>query len=445
MEINEILLKHNYQWNNSPFETGINREILLKVLNVLEARHVAAITGARRSGKSYLFRQIIRSLLDDGIKAENICQINFEDPWFIPHRESPDVLTHLYRGYKQMHNPSGRLYLFLDEIQNIKNWQYWIRDIFDHDRETRIFITGSNSDLLSTELATHLTGRVLAYEIFPFNFQEYLQVFNVKLPEIPKSRTPDKIYQSLYNIREQIIHYLERSFIRGFFPEVAFLDNEELEKDILSQYFQNVIFKDIVPRFGIRNTKIIEELAYYLSTNFTSSYSYKKLAKTVSGDEKTIKEYLTYFEKAYLFFQVEYFEYSLKKQFRRNRKIYSLDCGMRNATSFLFSNDSGRYAENMIFLNLRRFYKKIYYWQEERTQKEVDFVVKEKNRIFAINVCYTYDINNREFEALSAFSKVVKAERYIIVSRDIFENRVVDDITIEIIPLWVFLFLSLKQ
>ncbi len=440
----EVLLKHNYQWHDRSFDTGIKRDLLAKIIKTLDIRHVVAISGARRSGKSYIFRQLIKHLIDSGVKRENILQINFEDPFFISLRNDISIFENLYSEFLNIKNPAGTVYLFLDEIQNINNWQFWVRYIYDRNERIKIFITGSNAELLSDELATHLTGRVLAFDNFPFSFTEYFKGLNdPHLPEITKSDNSEKLYEHLYPYKEKLLHYIELSFKRGLFPEVAYLEDIELVKNILSQYFQNVLFRDIVGRFSIRKTKVIEQLAYYLSTNFTSIYSYRKLANAVGTNENTLKEYLSYFEKAYLFFSVDYFEYSLKKQFKRNRKIYAVDCGMRDATSFSFSKDSGRYAENAVFQVLRRITDKVYYWYEDSSKKEIDFVIKPSNQPIVINVSYTDELPTREFEAFKAFSKIARPERSILVTKKHFERKTLNGKTIELIPLWMFVFLKL--
>lgn len=440
----EILLKQNFHWHTRDFDTGIEREILNKIVQALDVRHVIAISGARRSGKSYLFRQLIRYLLDHAVRPDNILQIDFEDPFFISARDDAKLLERIHSEYLSLKNPEGPVYLFFDEIQNVKHWQLWVRTLYDRNEKMKIFITGSNSELLSTELASHLTGRVISFENFPFSYIEFFK----GLPDLPfkepnlvkETRT---LYNRLYPFKEKLVHYIESTFEKGLFPEVTYLDNQELIKDILLQYFQNVIFKDIIPRFSIRNTKVIEQLGYYLSTNFTTTISYRKLAEAINTNENTIKEYLGYFEKAYLFSSVDYFEYSLKKQFRRNKKIYIIDNGIRRATSFSFSQDSGKYAENAVFQHLRRIAHPIYYWYEDKTYREVDFILKTGPKPIAVNVTYTDEINIRELESFKVLSKFVSCSRYILVTKNIFEIKDFEGITIELIPFWIFIFLRL--
>jgi predicted AAA+ superfamily ATPase len=157
-----------------------------------------------------------------------------------------------------MKNPSGKVFVFLDEIQNIPGWHRWLRDLYDRHPDVKVFITGSNSELLSVELASHLTGRVLAFENFPFSFYEYLQ-------DQPDIELPDTLqYETLYPMQDSLQHYVEKVFQIGLFPEIINVKDSNLREEILRQYFQQVLFKDIVPKFSIRNSKTIEQLAYPL-------------------------------------------------------------------------------------------------------------------------------------------------------------------------------------
>ncbi len=437
----DLLLKHNRHWSGTEMETGIKREITTTLLSALDVNHIIAISGARRSGKSYLFRQILSHLLNSSVPAENILFINFEDPFFAVLNNSTEVLDKIFSEYKVLKNPDGRLYLFFDEIQNIQNWQFWVRELYDRDDKVKIFITGSNSEMLSVDFATHLTGRVLAYENFPFSFGEYIS-------GLDSFELPEKIdYETLFYKQETIIHLLEERFEKGFFPETAYLSGRELADDILSQYFQNVIFKDIIPRFAIRNNKTIEQLAYYCSNTFASRFSYRRLAEAVSSNENTIKDYLSFFEKAYLFFVVEHFEYSMRKQIKYAKKLYISDSGLRNATSSSFSPDHGKHAENVVFTHLRKISKNINFWTDEKSGKEIDFIVKKKDKYLLCNVTYTDNLPERELQPFSLFIKASKIKNYecIVVSRSEYSTRVYDDIEIKIIPLWLFLLTLSKE
>jgi predicted AAA+ superfamily ATPase len=437
----DLLLKHNKHWSGTGIETGIKREITDLLLAAIDVNHIIAISGARRSGKSYLFRQLLSHLLKNSIPAANILFLNFEDPFFATQANNAEILDKIFTEYKVLKNPEGRTYLFFDEIQNIQNWQLWVRELYDRDDTVKIFITGSNSEMLSVDLATHLTGRVLAFENFPFSFREFISGMESFL-------LPDNIdYESLFPVRETIMHLIETRFEKGFFPETAYLESKELTYDVLSQYFQNVIFKDIIPRFVIRNSKTIEQLAYYCSNTFAAKFSYRRLAEAVSSNENTIKEYLSYFEKAYLFFVVEHFEYSMRKQLKYAKKLYISDSGLRNATTSSFSPDQGKHAENVVFTHLRKMSKNINFWADEKSGKEIDFIVKKKDKYLLCNVSYTDELPEREFQAFPLFLKLSKMKNYecLVVSKGKFSTQIYDNITINTIPLWLFLLTLNKE
>ena len=436
----EILYKHNEQWTGHRAETGISRKLLAKLIDALEVKHVIAIAGPRRSGKSYLFRQLLDHLQTTlSTPLENTLKINFEDPYFIHRKEDPTLLDELYSEYLTLKNPKGRQYIFLDEIQNIKDWQYWLRDMYDRCDDLKFFVTGSNAEMLSIEIDTHLTGRVISYENFPFSFSELLQSSSDLKQNTIQPRNETSLNEQYFHEKEKLLHHLERTFQFSFFPEVCDLNNPELASDILNQYFSNVLFKDIIPRFSIRNSRVVEELAYYLSTNFTSEFSYGKLAKVVNSNENTVKDYISYFEKAYLFYVVPFFDYSLKKQLRREKKIYISDVGLRTATAFQFSKDSGRYIENIVFNALRARYKDIYFWKS-KSGSEIDFLIRHKGTVMAINVCYANEIPEREFVGFSHLQQENEmTTKNIIISKHHSEHVERDGLNIEVIPIWEFL------
>ena len=430
----ELLRKHNPIWFGQQLETGIERSTLHPIVSFLSVPHIIAISGARRSGKSFLLKQLIMHLLRTNIPASNIVSMNFEDPFFVNH-DDVKVLDTLLSEYRVMKNPSGKVFLFLDEIQNISQWHRWLRDLYDRHSDVKVFITGSNSELLSVELASHLTGRVLAFENFPFSFYEYLQDQpDVELPGIVQ-------YETLYPMKDSLQHYVEKVFQIGLFPEIINVKDLNLREEILRQYFQQVLFKDIVPKFSIRNSKTIEQLAYYCSTTFASRFSYHRIASAVGSNENTIKEYLSYLEKAYLFFVIEHFSSSLKKQTRYAKKIYISDEGLRNATASSFSPDTGRHAENVVFLHLRRETKKITFWQDDQRGAEIDFVIQGKNRTVLCNVSYTNEISQREYKAFSMFltSNPIQDYQCLLVTQNVYKKVMHEGIEIQLIPMWLFL------
>jgi hypothetical protein len=402
-------------------------ELYERKLTIPETQKVISLIGLRRAGKTFYFYQLINNLIEDSINPSQILYINFEDDRILPLnvKELNTILEAYYELYPE--NTSETLYLFFDEIQNIDNWELFIRRV--HDKKNAIiYITGSSSKLLSKEIATSLRGRTLSYYLFPLSFKEFLRFRQVTLNK-------DFEYtDARFKVKKLFSEYL----VVGGFPEVV-LEAEELRQDILRNYFEMFIYRDLVERFSIRNTSLLKLLVKFLITNIGTTFSVNSFYRTIKKDmpvgKDTLMEYLSYLEDINLVYLVPIFSYSLKKQQVNPRKVYCIDNGLRNAVSFMFSKDEGRLAENLVFLELKRRSKEPYYW---KNKGEVDFVIKDRDSsLTAINVSYTDDIDERETKALLEFADEFspKVKELILLTKDLekIEGR------IKIIPLWKWL------
>lgn len=402
-------------------------ELYERMLTIPETQKVISLIGLRRAGKTFYFYQLINNLIEDSINPSQILYINFEDDRILPLnvKELNTILEAYYELYPE--NTSETLYLFFDEIQNIDNWELFIRRVHDK-KNARIYITGSSSKLLSKEIATSLRGRTLSYYLFPLSFEEFLRFRQVTLNK-------DFEYtDARFKVKKLFSEYL----VGGGFPEVV-LEAEELRQDILRNYFEMFIYRDLVERFSIRNTSLLKSLVKFLITNIGTTFSVNSFYRTIKKDmpvgKDTLMEYLSYLEDINLVYLVPIFSYSLKKQQVNPRKVYCIDNGLRNAVSFMFSKDEGRLAENLVFLELKRRSKEPYYW---KNKGEVDFVIKDRDSsLTAINVSYTDEIDERETKALLEFADEFspKVKELILLTKDLekTEGR------IKIIPLWKWL------
>ncbi len=392
-------------------------------LETPEIKKVISITGSRRSGKTYYFYQKISELLNKTAK-DRIVYINLSDERLYPLKlnDLQYILEAYYELYPQ--NKNKKIFLFLDEVQEVGGWERFIRRIYDTEN-VDIFITGSSSKLLHKEIHTSLRGRTLNYTMFPLSFKEFLEFNDVTL---------EKNFQysdQRYAIKKFLNEYLNN----GGFPEVTI---NEQKRELLENYMELIIYKDIIERYKIRNLALIKNLMKYLLTNVSSPFTvnsyHKALSKEMAIKQETISEYLAYLEDAYVIFTVNLFSYSLKQQQANPRKIYCIDNGLRNVVSFKFSKDEGRLAENMVFVELKRRDKEIYYWIG---RGEVDFVVKERdNSLTAINVSYTNKIEEREINALMDFKKEFKKTKNLIILTKDLEKK---EKGITFIPLWKWL------
>lgn len=378
------------------FEYGTEREGLGSI--PLELPHAVIISGIRRSGKSTLLHQILK-------KLPNYYYLNFEDTRLI-NFESGDF-EKLNEVFHAEYGPSE--FYLLDEIQNVKGWEIFVRSRLD--RHKHLFITGSNASMLSKELGTRLTGRHINVELFPFSFGEAL-LFRKEIA------SPDSF---------------EWYFKQGGFPDFIKYGRPE----ILRELFTDILQRDIISRHKIRETKALHELALYLLSNVGKEFSYNSLKKMFQfGSVNTPISFVSYLEDSYLLFTIPKFDYSLKKQMINEKKVYSIDNGLSNANSVSFSSNKGRMLENFVFITLRRSHKNIYYFRENG---ECDFLIKEDSRIIiAIQVAYELNEDNkkREIEGLlEAMRKFELREGFILTYNQ--EDEIdIEDKRIIIKPVW---------
>ena len=384
---------------------------------------ILTITGVRRSGKTTILHLLINHLLDTGVPAKNILHLNLEDPAF-----KGLSAFHLYEKYLELMNPEGKVFLMLDEIQEIGDWQRDLRKLYDGPRNVKFVITGSNSSLLKGEYASLLTGRTLLCEVYPFSFKEFLGARGWN-----KGFERHVLLAHKPNLQHLFAEYLKD----GGFPEVVREDNRKIKTMLLKDYYNAILTRDVLRRYPIRHAARYESAAHYLISNPTSPFSAKKLAPTINITQHTLEEYLGYLEDVYLFFTLKHFSYSLKQQITHPRKVYSIDNGFIQAVSFKFSDDYGKLLENLVLVELKRRGLECYYWKDK---KECDAIIVERGKVTtAIQV--TADLTDpktrkREFDGLlEAMIEFGLAEGYILTKED-FETVSIDGRDIHLLPVW---------
>ena len=370
-------------------------EVVKRDLVIPEINKIISLVGSRRVGKTFYFHQLIQELIDDRVDPTQIIYINFEDDRILP-LKSRDLNT-LLEAYYELYpeNTKKKLYLFFDEIQNINNWEIFIRRI-DDTKDAKVYVTGSSSGLLNREIATSLRGRTLAYYMFSLSFEEFLRLKHVTL---------DKNFEYT-SMRFVVKKLFDEYLYMGGFPEVA-LAPPEIKQDILHNYFEMIVYRDVIDRFSIRNTILLKDLLKFLITNISTPFSassyYRIVKKDIAVGKETVIDYLSHLEDINLIYLVPIFSYSLKQQQVNPRKAYCADNGLRNAVAFKFSKDEGLLAENLVFLELKRRGKEPFYWKK---RGEVDFVIKDDDgSLTAINVSYTDVIDARETKGLLEFAE----------------------------------------
>lgn len=411
-------------------EGFISRDILeRKDFDTLcDIKEAIIITGVRRSGKSYLMRLIWKKIrhaaaLDD----KNFLYVNFEDEKLLGFRAKD--FGALLESYFELYeiDRKKKIYLFFDEVQNVSGWEKFINRLIE-EGGYKIFITGSNATLLSKEMSSALTGRSFPVSLYPLSFREYVSW------KLQKKLTREEIYQSETRaVFKKLFHEYKNM---GGFPEVVL----QGFRPLLQEYMKNIIYRDIVARYKIRNEGSLRELAAFAISNIGTAMSLENMAKmTKIKSVMTVKNYLSHLENSYLFFLVPKYSHSIKRQIYNPDKIYVIDTGLYNEVAFSTSANDGRLLENMAYLELRRRGEDAYYSAEKN---ECDFVVREKNKITkAIQITKQLDAGNEEREInglLEAMNEYNLNEGLILTeeeSRTVLKNGK----TIHLQPLWQWL------
>lgn len=399
----------------------VERESLLP----LDTEKVVTLYGPRRVGKTYYLYQLISFLIPLHGK-ERIIFINLEDERLLPLvvKDMHLLVEAYYELYPE--NREKLVYLFLDEIQVVEGWETFLRRL-DETQRFRIFITGSSARLMSREIATALRGRTLPYQLLPLSFSEFLRFKKLEydLPLIKYSGIR-------FDIKKALEEYLEW----GGYPEVA-RAIKDIREEILKSYFEMIVFRDLVERFSVRNSRLMKFLLKFLLTNISNLFSvnrfYRSLESGLRPSRETLQDYLAHILESGIIFLIPKFSYSLKVQEKNPKKVYCLDNGLRRTAAFLFSKDLGRLAENLVFLELLRRGYEVHYWKNKR---EVDFIAQKEGRTLAITVCYEDVIPERETEGLKGLKDSgLKLDGLFLVTRD--TDKELD--RIRLVPLWEWL------
>jgi len=431
IELKTLLEDWNF-WSKDQ-KTGISRgKYLTKLGAFLQTNFVVVVTGSRRSGKSYILKQMAKQLIREGEDPKNILFVNFEDPSF-PAQKDAAFLEEIFETYYQLIAPDKQPTIFLDEIHEVKNFEKWIRKAHELQRG-RVVISGSNANLLNPELATILTGRHLDIVVFPLSFYEFLMFNGIELKNENEMITKEQ------DIKKWLYQYLEF----GAFPEVVI--NKE-KREILYRYFEDIVTYDILKRYKISKTQELRALVRFYMSNIGNLISFKKITREMELSVNSVQRFSSYFEQAYLIFLVKRFDFKTKEQEKSPRKVYAIDTGLCNVIGFRFSENIGKLAENAVFLSLKRIQAvvpemEIYYWKDQY-HHEVDFVIKHGLKVTElIQVCWDIEnesTKNRETRALLKGMRELEIDRAKIITGEYEGKETIDGKDIEYVPLWKWL------
>ncbi|MEA3418887.1 MAG: ATP-binding protein [Campylobacterota bacterium] len=415
--LKDILVEQNLHWADKQ-KNYIKREMLDKLISYLPLRQIITITGIRRCGKSTLAKEAINHLIESGTDAKNILFVNLEHPYFLEFRNDPSYLGVIYEAYLKLFNPDGKIYVIFDEIQYFDQWQVYIKSKYESS-DIKYIITGSNSSMLSNELNTLLSGRSLNIHLDTFSFTEFLDFKNIAYSS-ELERISNKIV--IYKAKEEYLQW-------GGFYEVMEIEDESIKKDILLGYAKNIIYQDIVPRYNIRNSEVVERLFFYLLSTVTGQLNYSTLAGMFDVSDKTIKEYINHFEDVFLLKRIDRFHNKPKERIKSSKKIYALDNGLIQIAP-KNSKNLGNALENWVFTVLNAKENDLYYLKDG---KEIDFY--EDGILYQVS----YAIDNektkkREIEAFLNFSDI--SNNYCLITFDTSEE--IDGVDVETIDDFLF-------
>ncbi len=370
LSIDEILRLSNF-WDKQP-RAGFKREdYLLDLIRHLNSRVIKVLIGQRRSGKSYVMRQLISYLLEEKkVPPKNILYLDFENQFLYSITKAPQ-LHKLIQRYLSHHYTGGKFYLFLDEIQEVAGWEKILTAYLgDSAYDLDIFITGSNSKLLSSELATYLTGRYIEKEIFPFSFTEYCDS------------------RQLPCDRPHMMNYLQDSGI----PELLNFQDKELKASYLSALKDSIVMKDVVRRFSVKNPQVLESIFHFLSDNIGNLFSITSIVNKlrnigVNTNAMTLMHYIACLEAAYLAFGISRYDLKGKKILEGEKKYYLTDLGFRNYFISSFDPGLNKNLENYVFLMLKLNGFSVYVGRIQ--DAEIDFVAEKQSEKLYVQVAFT--------------------------------------------------------
>jgi predicted AAA+ superfamily ATPase len=414
-EIFEALAEWNF-WDKPFPETFARQDYEAEIARKAASGEIVILKGVRRSGKSTLFINEMKRLIASGHQQRNICFINFEDPRFYGHLDLA-LMERAKEAYLEFMAPSGPVVFMLDEIQNVPGWEKWALKEYGL-KKSRLYITGSSSALLSKEIGSALSGRYLDIEVFPLSFREFLFFNDISI----SNRAT--FLSNKTRLNQMFRRYMEH----GGFPKLLEFSDDELRRDTLKSYYDSILLRDIVARHNLANYRALEEISAFLLANIATLNSTNNIKKNFSVSFDTAKDYIAYLEEAFLLFQLNRFSWSVKQQLVNLRKIYSIDTGLSNRVSFQVGSRQAQNLENIVFLELLRRKRDVYYYKT-KNDLEVDFLVKEGRQVRQlIQVSYTIAderTRKRELAALETAWRELNSDpsiRCLLLTMDREEN-----------------------
>lgn len=380
----------------------IKRKFYLeKIVKLIDTEDIKVITGVRRCGKTVLLKQIIDELENRGIASENIIYMSFESSKYKNIRNDNDLDEFIF---SKTNNLNGKIYLLFDEIQKVKNWEVSLNS-YRVDLECDIYITGSNSQLLSGELATLISGRYISINMLPFSFKELIQYY-------------DEMHENIDEIK-----LFEQYLSHGGFPGLLNYENEEKEKYLYDLY-STIVLNDILYKNKVKDLDLLERLMEFMISNIGQLFSANSISKYIKNENRkttphTIINYMDYARNAFIFYQIKRENIKQKRKLLISDKYYLVDSGFY----FIFNGSTqrnwGQLLENIVFLELIRQGYSITIGKIQ--DLEVDFVCRKANQIKYIQVSQSILDENTRKREFKSLEKISDSYPKYVISMDSFD------------------------
>jgi len=421
------------EFQAAPFPPMLERELPvdLSVVNSPVTK-VITIIGPRRAGKTFFLFQLMQRLLTDGLDIRDFVYVNFEDERILPMAATD--LHLILDAWHELHDRENKPILFFDEIQNITGWENFVRRLVDQGHN--IFVSGSNSKLLSSDIAAALRGRTLTYALFPFSFREFLAIQGIG---------PEK--NLLYGPKRHRAQQLFESYLAiGGYPEVVQLEDDQTRTRILQDYFHAIFYRDLVERYRIKHSELLRQWLGILMMNIASLVSFRKIendfkSRGMRVSSSTLATFSRYVEDIFFGFFVEMYSDSVRKRQINPKKFYLIDQGLHNFLTLSFSANKGRVLENLVFLELKRRGREIYYYRT-KSGGEIDFLIRDDAGARLIQVCHNLaniETANREKKALLQGMKELGLDNGLILTSNEKRDEKTENGTLFIRPVWEWL------
>ncbi len=393
---------------------GIERSYGEELFRSSGSRPIKIVTGFRRSGKSFIVQQTARKLVEKKVYAlKNILYLNFED-YLLSDIKGIGALGEVVELFLREMADEGKTLIIFDEIQMVKYWDRLVRSIYEKEQNTEIFLTGSNSELLSSELGTNLSGRFIEIKILPFSFKEFLEFKGIFIRK----------EMDFFREHSVIVPLFTEYLMFGGLPEIFLIRDPKTKYSYLEGIISKVILDDVIKRFKVRQPEIIEQILHYIHAGVGNIISISRISNFINQNgvkikKETVHSYIEFIKKAFAIFNLDKFDWKLSRVFATSSKYYSVDNGLINLYENI-NNNYGKQLENMVFLKLKRDYSRIFYGALQNG-KEIDFIVKADNgkfKKFQVAKTVTKENIKRELSSFLFSDRYLGAEDNILLTME---------------------------